>query len=104
MLPVAISLVKTRLQTESVLFIGWSGARGLASIVLLPITLNEAPGIPGLKTIAVVVSTTVLISVFAYWITAKPAIEWYTAKIATLSEDAPELKEVVKFPTRSRRR
>ena len=100
MLPVAISLLKTRLQPESVLFIGWFGPRGLASLVLLLITLNEAPGIPGLKTIAMVVSTTVLISVFAHGITAKPAIDWYAAKIASLPSDAPELKEVVESPTR----
>ena len=68
------------------------------------ITLNEAPGIPGLKTIAVVVGTTVLISVFAHGITAKSAIDWYATKIALLPVDAPELKEVVEFPTRSRQR
>lgn len=100
MLPVAISLYKTRLKSESVLFIGWFGPRGLASIVLLLITLNEAPGIPGLKTIAAVVGTTILISVFAHGITAKPAIDWYARKIATLPADAPELKEVVESPTR----
>ncbi|MCX6698451.1 MAG: hypothetical protein NTV68_00765 [Methanomicrobiales archaeon] len=72
MLPATISLLKTCLQPESVLFIGWFGPRGLASIVLLLLTLNEVPGIPGLKTITVVVSTTVLISVVAYGITAKP--------------------------------
>ena len=60
-LPVALSLVRTGLQTDSVLFIGWFGPRGLASIVLLLITLNEAPDIPGLQTIAVAVTATVLI-------------------------------------------
>jgi NhaP-type Na+/H+ or K+/H+ antiporter len=100
MLPVAISLVKTRLRPESVLFIGWFGPRGLASIVLLLITLNDAPGIPGLQTIAMVVSTTILISVFAHGLSANPLINWYAGKIATLPGDAPELKEVVESPTR----
>jgi NhaP-type Na+/H+ or K+/H+ antiporter len=100
MLPVAISLVKTRLQPESVLFIGWFGPRGLASIVLLLITLNDAPGIPGLQTIAMVVSTTILISVFAHGLSANPLINWYAGKIATLPGDAPELKVVVESPTR----
>lgn len=100
MLPVAISLIKTRLQPESVIFIGWFGPRGLASIVLILITLNDAPGIPGLKTIVMVVGTTVLISVFAHGITAKPAIDWYAAKNASLPADAPELKVVVESPTR----
>ena len=34
MLPIAISLRGTRLSTASVLFVGWFGPRGLASIVL----------------------------------------------------------------------
>jgi NhaP-type Na+/H+ or K+/H+ antiporter len=79
---------------------GWFGPRGLASIVLMLITLNDAPGIPGLQIIAVVVSTTVLISVFAHGITANPAITWYAGKMASLSPDAPELKEVREQPTR----
>jgi len=99
-LPVALSLMKTGLQTDSVLFIGWFGPRGLASIVLLLITLNEAPDIPGLQTIAVVVSTTVLLSVFAHGISANPAITWYARKSALLSADAPELREVAESPTR----
>ncbi|MDD1696723.1 MAG: cation:proton antiporter [Methanoregula sp.] len=102
MLPVAISLVKTRLRPESVIFIGWFGPRGLASIVLLLITLNNAPGIPGLQTIAVVVSTTILISVFAHGVSANPVINWYAGKIASLPADAPELKEVAESPTRTR--
>jgi NhaP-type Na+/H+ or K+/H+ antiporter len=93
--------MKTGLQTDSVMFIGWFGPRGLASIVLLLITLNEAPDIPGLQTIAVVVSTTVLFSVFAHGISANPAITWYARKMASLPADAPEFKEVLESPTRT---
>jgi len=100
MLPVAIALKNTRLKPESVIFIGWFGPRGLASIVLLLITLNEAPGIPGLQTIAVIVSTTILISVFAHGLSANPLINWYERKMALLPDDAPEKKEVVESPTR----
>lgn len=89
-LPVALSLIKTGLKPNSILFIGWFGPRGLASIVLLLITLNEAPDLPGLQTIAVAVSTTILISVFAHGISANPAITWYVKKIASLPSDAAE--------------
>ena len=99
-LPVALSLIKTGLKPNSILFIGWFGPRGLASIVLLLITLNEAPDIPGLQTIAITVTTTVLISVFAHGISANPAIAWYAKKMALLPSDAVELKEVVESPTR----
>ena len=101
MLPVALSLIKTGFHRDSVLFIGWFGPRGLASIVLLLMTLNEAPGIPGLQTIAVVVSTTVLFSVFAHGISANPSITWYARKMVSLPADAPEHLEVVESPTRT---
>jgi NhaP-type Na+/H+ or K+/H+ antiporter len=101
MLPVAVSFVKSGLRSETVLFMGWFGPRGLASIVLLLITLNEAPNIPGLPIIAVVVSTTVLISVFAHGISASPAITWYARKMASSDPSAPELEDVVGSPTRT---
>ena len=100
-LPVAVSFVKSGLRSETILFMGWFGPRGLASIVLLLITLNEAPDIPGLPTIAVVVNTTVLISVFAHGISANPAIDWYARKMASSDPCAPELKEVMQSPTRT---
>jgi NhaP-type Na+/H+ or K+/H+ antiporter len=93
MIPVAISLIGTRLNSMSVLFMGWFGPRGLASIVLLLLALNEAPGIPGIYTIAIVVSTTVLISIFAHGLTANPFINLYAKKIGSLPANAPELKE-----------
>jgi len=100
-LPVAVSLIKTGLHSESVMFMGWFGPRGLASIVLMLIMLNDATDIPGLQTIAVVVSATVLFSVFAHGISANPAITWYARKMASLPADAPELKEVLESPTRT---
>ena len=100
-LPVAVSLIKTGLHSESVMFMGWFGPRGLASIVLMLIMLNDATEIPGLQTIAVVVSATVLFSVFAHGISANPAITWYARKMASLPADAPELKEVLESPTRT---
>jgi NhaP-type Na+/H+ or K+/H+ antiporter len=102
MVPVAISLIGTRLQRTSVGFIGWFGPRGLASIVLLLIVLDEAPELPGLGTIGVVVATTILISVFAHGISAAPLIDRYARKVAVLSPGAPERREVVELPTRMR--
>jgi NhaP-type Na+/H+ or K+/H+ antiporter len=101
MAPVALSLALTRLKAPSVAFIGWFGPRGLASIVLLLIAMDEAPGIPGLPTVSLVVATTVLLSVFAHGITANPAIGRYAKFIARLPVDAPERREVLlEVPTR----
>ena len=46
MLPVAIALVGTRLSPVSVVFIGWFGPRGLASIVLGLIYLEHEMQLP----------------------------------------------------------
>ena len=100
MVPVAISLLGTHLGRESILFLGWFGPRGLASIVLLLIAIDEAGSIAGMQTISLVVITTVFISVFAHGITANPAIRWYTRRVAALPPDAPERKEGKELPTR----
>jgi NhaP-type Na+/H+ or K+/H+ antiporter len=100
MVPVAISLIGTKLHRETVLFLGWFGPRGLASVVLLLLAIEEAEGIPGLETISLVVTTTVLLSVFAHGISAGPASEWYSRKVAALPEDAPELGEMKELPSR----
>jgi NhaP-type Na+/H+ or K+/H+ antiporter len=94
MIPVAISLTGMKLRTESVLFLGWFGPRGLASIVLLLIAIEEMEGIEGIKTASLVVTTTVLISIFVHGITAGPGSEWYTRLVATLPSDAPERKKI----------
>ena len=43
MLPVAISLIRTDLRTYSVVFLGWFGPRGLASIILGLLVIVEEP-------------------------------------------------------------
>jgi NhaP-type Na+/H+ or K+/H+ antiporter len=101
MVPVAISLIRTGLKPVSVLFMGWFGPRGLASIVLLLIMLNETPGLPGLKTISEVVSLTVLFSVFAHGLTADPLSRWYASKVSAMPPEAQERQEAQENPTRS---
>ncbi len=100
MVPVAVSLVGTRLSRSTVGFIGWFGPRGLASIVLMLIAIDEAPDLPGIHTISVVVTTTILISVFVHGISAAPAIERYEKKVEQLPADAPERIDVAELPTR----
>lgn len=100
MVPVAISLRGMKLHRETVLFLGWFGPRGLASVVLLLIAMEEAKGIPGLETISLAVITTVLISIFAHGISAGPAGNWYSRIVAALPDDAPERREVKELPVR----
>ena len=90
MLPVAIALVRSRLSTASVLFMGWFGPRGLASIVLGLVFIEEELHLPGEPAIRTAVTMTVLLSIVAHGLSAAPGISWYARKIALLGATAPE--------------
>jgi NhaP-type Na+/H+ or K+/H+ antiporter len=90
MLPVAVALAGTGLRPWTVVYLGWFGPRGLASVVLALILLIEYPGIPGVGALELTVLLTVLVSVFAHGASAAPL----TARFARLpylgDEAAPE--------------
>lgn len=77
MVPVAISLIGTKLSWDSVLFMGWFGPRGLASIVLALVALEKVPFFPGMDTFILTVSITVLLSIVLHGITALPLSKLY---------------------------
>jgi NhaP-type Na+/H+ or K+/H+ antiporter len=90
MLPVAIALRGTGLSRASVLFIGWFGPRGLASIVLALVYLEEQVHLPGESTIRLAVMATVLLSIFAHGFSALPGIRRYATAVEVLDAGAPE--------------
>lgn len=90
MLPVAIALRGTGLSRASVLFMGWFGPRGLASIVLALVYLEQEVHTRGEHTIQNAVLATVLLSIFAHGLTTQPGIRWYAARLAGLPPNAPE--------------
>jgi NhaP-type Na+/H+ or K+/H+ antiporter len=90
MLPVAISMLGIKLQRSSVLFMGWFGPRGLASIVLGFVYLKEEANLPGEPLILLTVAATVLLSVFAHGISTAPAINRYGTIVEALTPGAPE--------------
>ena len=94
MLPVAIALIGTRLSAASVIFMGWFGPRGLASIVLGLVYLEHEMRLPGDSTMRLAVIVTVALSIFAHGLSAVPGINLYARKIASLGADAPEHQEV----------
>jgi NhaP-type Na+/H+ or K+/H+ antiporter len=73
-----------------VLFMGWFGPRGLASIVLGLVYLEGETNLPGETTIKVAVAATVLLSIFVHGLTALPGISRYATAIAPLDNNAPE--------------
>lgn len=98
MVPVAISLIGSHFNIKTCLFMGWFGPRGLASIVLMLITIERLEEIKVSGTIGLAVITTVIISVFAHGITAGPASNWYSRIVAALPPDAPEKESVEELP------
>jgi len=72
---------------------GWFGLRGLASIVLGLVYLEQESRLPGESTIRLAVMATVLLSIFAHGLSAVPGISLYARKIAMLDASAPELQE-----------
>jgi NhaP-type Na+/H+ or K+/H+ antiporter len=99
-LPVALSLLRMRLAPVSVLFAGWFGPRGLASIVLGLIVVAEAPRLAGRGEIETLVASTVLLSVLLHGITATPLSAAYARRVEELAADAPEKQGAVEAPTR----
>jgi NhaP-type Na+/H+ or K+/H+ antiporter len=77
MLPVAIALAGAKLDRATVLFMGWFGPRGLASIVLGLVYLEHEIHLPAEPTIRLAVIVTVLMSIFAHGISASPGIGLY---------------------------
>ena len=80
MLPVAISLLGARVDFPTVLFIGWFGPRGLASIVFALIALEDLRGVAGpIDDVAGAIGLTVLLSVLAHGLSARPMVRRYAA-------------------------
>ena len=93
MVPVAIALIGTRLNPASILFMGWFGPRGLASIVLGLVYLEEEAHLPGEETIKLAVMVTVMLSIFIHGFSALPGIDLYARKVAKLDASTPEKRE-----------
>jgi NhaP-type Na+/H+ or K+/H+ antiporter len=78
MVPVALSLLGSKLDWVTIGFIGWFGPRGIASILYLLIFLAEVGGRGHERMLSVIVLT-VLLSVFAHGLSAVPLSKRYGA-------------------------
>jgi NhaP-type Na+/H+ or K+/H+ antiporter len=93
MLPVALAMTGTSLSRATVLFMGWFGPRGLASIVLGLVYLEEEARLPGEGTVKLAVIVTVMLSIFLHGLSALPGIAWYERKVAELDDAAFEKQQ-----------
>ena len=76
------------------------GPRGLASIVLGLIVVEEAPLLSGRDQIELVVALTVLFSVLLHGLTAAPLSAVYAGRVDGMIADAPEKQGTVELTTR----
>jgi NhaP-type Na+/H+ or K+/H+ antiporter len=91
MLPVALVMLRTGFAPASMVYVGWFGPRGLASIVFATVVVEGA--VPGASAISDVVLLTVAISMVVHGVTAA----WGAGRYATWFEAAaarnPEIPE-----------
>jgi NhaP-type Na+/H+ or K+/H+ antiporter len=85
MLPVWLSLAGSGLDLRSALFIGWSGPRGIASVLYLALFVQHF-GLRGNDRLFSVVVLTVLLSALLHGLTAAPL----SAAYGRSAEKAPE--------------
>ncbi len=76
MVPVAISMIGSKLDWKTVAFIGWFGPRGIASVLYLLMAV-AAIGLEGYETVMSVIVLTIAISVYAHGISAIPLSRCY---------------------------
>jgi NhaP-type Na+/H+ or K+/H+ antiporter len=81
MVPVAVATIGTTMDVRTVLFVGWFGPRGLASLVFALITLEELG--PAADDAVAVITGTVLLSVVVHGFSAAPLAARYGRSAAT---------------------
>jgi NhaP-type Na+/H+ or K+/H+ antiporter len=78
MLPVYLCLIGRGLHRDTLLFMGWFGPRGLASIVFVVMVVAEK--LPGNDTIVAVVAWTIVLSVVFHGLSANGLAGAYGAR------------------------
>jgi sodium/hydrogen antiporter len=85
MVPVALACAGAGLDRDTVLFVGWFGPRGLASLVFALLALEEL-GTAADQAVAII-GVTVLLSVLAHGLTAAPLASRYGRAVARTRTD-----------------
>jgi NhaP-type Na+/H+ or K+/H+ antiporter len=87
-LAIVISLAGARADIRTRLFLGWSGPRGLATVVFGLIIVDEL-GVtdPSVRTVESVLAFTVVLSVIVHGLTAAPTSRWLTRHQPTATAD-----------------
>jgi NhaP-type Na+/H+ or K+/H+ antiporter len=100
MVPVALAAIGSGLDRDTVLFVGWFGPRGLASLVFALLALEELG--TGAEEAVAVIGMTVFLSVLAHGLSAAPlAARYGAAAVAHRAEPGDETgREIGDLPVR----
>ena len=93
---IAVSLLTQKLHPRTVVFLGWFGPRGLATVVFVLIASEELGQIDQL--INDTVTVTVLLSILAHGLSAMPMSQWLARM--PMTDDMPEMGEAYAHPMR----
>lgn len=96
---IAVSTIGLGLRGDTILFLGWFGPRGVASL-LYGLLILEKQGLQAGSTLFDTMVLTVLISIFAHGISAYPASKIYGSRMAHADAASPELKPMAEMPTK----
>jgi len=102
MVPVALSLLGVRFRSDTNLFMGWFGPRGLASVVFTLIAFDALGGRGPAHRVVEVTTWTILLSVLLHGLSSGPLATAYGRRMSMAPGDTPELRSVA--PSRVRRR
>jgi NhaP-type Na+/H+ or K+/H+ antiporter len=87
MIPVAISLIGSGEDRATVAFVGWFGPRGLASVVFALLAVEDLGGTdPRVLTAVYTIAITIVFSIVAHGITARPLASRYVAGVTVSTE------------------
>jgi NhaP-type Na+/H+ or K+/H+ antiporter len=97
MAPVAVSLIGKRLRAVSVLFIGWFGSWGIASILYI-LTVVAAEDLFDREAIYTVAVITIFMSILAHGQTAAPLSNWFGKRIEEFNGKRVAVAEIKPVP------
>jgi sodium/hydrogen antiporter len=100
MVPVALSLLGTGLGAQTVVFVGWFGPRGLASVVFALIAYESLDAESTVSTVIGVIAVTVTLSVLFHGVSAAPWARRYGAWVQRVQPTVETQGAVEPLPVR----
>jgi len=101
-LPVAVAMLRTGFAPATLLYVGWFGPRGLASIVFAGIVVES--GLPDAAAVTDVVLLTVAVSLVVHGVTAAWGARRYASWFELAARKDPEIPEAARLDAPHHRR